>query len=190
LATPPRFILWQIWKERNKRIFHSKDSTPGLTWAKIVTLIKETVRSKTWKLEDLKCNPEEHCILQNWQLSLINKLVIKAPKAKTSVQSLGPLLLTGFIKINFDGASKGNPGPAGYGAVLRNSRGEILVLAVGYLGETTNNAVELIGLLQGLRVAIAQHSHKIILEGDSQIVIQLITKILHGENPQKISPSW
>jgi probable phosphoglycerate mutase len=77
----------------------------------------------------------------------------------------------GFIKINFDGASKGNPGPAGYGAVIRNSEGEILILTAGYLGETTNNVAELTGLLQGLRQAVTLASHTIILEGDSQIVI-------------------
>jgi hypothetical protein len=186
----PGFILWKIWKERNKRIFHSKDSTPGLTWEKIVTLVKETVRSKPWKIEDLNCNPEEQSILQSWQPSLINQLTIKAPKRQNSSPTIWTPPPTDFIKINFDGASKGNPGPAGYGATLRNSRGEILCLVVGYLGETTNNAVELMGLLQGLQIAIARHSHKLILEGDSQIVIQLITKILHGENPQKISPSW
>jgi len=96
----------------------------------------------------------------------------------------------GFIKINFDRDSKGNPGPAGYGAVIRSSTGEILTLIAGYLGETTNNVAEITGLLQGLRAAATLPSHKIILEEDSQIIIQLITKILHGGNPQKISPSW
>jgi ribonuclease HI len=69
-------------------------------------------------------------------------------------------------------------------------KGEILTLTAGYLGETTNNVAELTSLLQGLQQAVTLASHKIILEGDSQIVIQLITKILHGGNPQKISPSW
>jgi len=63
-------------------------------------------------------------------------------------------------------------------------------MVVGHLGETTNNTVELMGLLQGLQVAISRHSHRLIMEADSQFVIQLITKILHGEDPQKISPSW
>jgi len=74
--------------------------------------------------------------------------------------------------------------------VIRSSKGEILTLTAGYLGETTNNVSELTSLLQGLRTAATLHSHKIILEGDSQIIIQLITKILHGGNPQKISPRW
>jgi ribonuclease HI len=78
----------------------------------------------------------------------------------------------------------------GYGATLRNFNGKILCLVVGYLGETTNNATELTGLLQGLQVAMDKNCHKLILEGDSQIVIQLITKILHGESLMKISPRW
>jgi ribonuclease HI len=97
---------------------------------------------------------------------------------------------TGFIKINFDGASKGNPGPAGFGAILRNSNGEILYLVAGFMGENTNNVTELTGLLRGLQEATDNHFNKVIMEGDSQIIIQLITKILHGENPRKISPSW
>jgi hypothetical protein len=133
----PGFILWQIWKERNKRIFHSKESTPELTWGKIAMLIKETVRSKNWQPKDKECNQEEQCTLQRWQLRLINQLVIKAPKSQNISPTTWTPPPTGFIKINFDGASKGNPGPAGYGAVIRNSKGEILILAAGYLGETT-----------------------------------------------------
>jgi ribonuclease HI len=96
----------------------------------------------------------------------------------------------GFTKINFDGASKGNPGPAGYGAILRNSKGEILHLVAGFLGDNTNNVTELWSLLRGLKVTIDNHFNKIIAEGDSHIIIQLITKILHGEHPLEISPSW
>jgi len=186
----PGFILWQIWKEWNKRIFHSKASTPDTTWEKIVSLIKETVRSKSWKLEDLNCNQEEQCVLQSWQPNLINRLMMEMPKH----QHISPTIWTpppiDFIKINFNGASKGNPGPAGYGATLINSNGEILCLVAGFLGETTNNVAELTGLLWGLQVETDRYYHKLILEGDSQIVIKLITKILHGGNPLKISPSW
>jgi hypothetical protein len=63
----PGFILWQLWKERNRRIFHSQASTPEDTWGTISSLIKETVRSHSWKEEDLRCTPEEQCILQHWQ---------------------------------------------------------------------------------------------------------------------------
>jgi hypothetical protein len=66
-----------------------------------------------------------------------------------------------FIKINFDGASKGNPGTTGYGAVIRDSKGEILGLIAGFLGETTNNVAELTGLLRGLQAAMDKGYHKL-----------------------------
>jgi hypothetical protein len=72
----PRFTLWQIWKEWNKRIFHSKASIPDLIWGQINKVIQETIYSKTWKQEDLKCDPEEECIFQQWQLSLNNHPVV------------------------------------------------------------------------------------------------------------------
>jgi hypothetical protein len=78
----PGFTLCLIWKERNKIIFHSKASTPALTWEKIVTLIKETTRRKPWKPDDLKCTPEEQCILQNWKPNLTGQMARKAPKCQ------------------------------------------------------------------------------------------------------------
>jgi ribonuclease HI len=186
----PGFTLWKIWKERNKIIFHSKASTPALTWEIIAMLIRETIRSKPWTSEDLKCSlggamhfPK--LAAQSEQSSHVN--VTNHQPSSPTTWSPPPI---GFIKINFDGASKGNPGPAGFGATLRNSNGKILYLVAGFMGENTNNAAELTGLLHGLQAAIDNHFHKITLEGDSQIIIQLITKILHGENPLKISPSW
>jgi hypothetical protein len=70
----PGFTLWQIWKERNKRIFHSQPSLPEATWEKIRFLIIEIIRSKSWTEEDRQCNPEEQSILQNWQPILSNQL--------------------------------------------------------------------------------------------------------------------
>jgi len=60
----------------------------------------------------------------------------------------------------------------------------------GVLGENTNNVAEIISLVRGLQDVVQHHYHQIIIEGDSQIIIQLICKILHGELPKQISPSW
>jgi ribonuclease HI len=78
----------------------------------------------------------------------------------------------------------------GFEGVLKNSNGEIIHLPVGFLGSITNNEAKLWILLRGIKVATKHNFNKIIVEGDSQIIIQLITKILHGEHPLKISPSW
>jgi ribonuclease HI len=156
----------------------------------VVTHIKETVRSRSWQGCDRTCPNEELSILQNWQLNLTDLMIAQAPKTHIPSPSTWTPPSTGYVKVNFDGASKGNPGPAGYGAVIRDSTGKLLTMVAGHLGETTNNVAELTGLLQGLQLAISLPSHQIILEGDSQVIIQLITKILHGASPQKISPSW
>jgi hypothetical protein len=150
----PGFTLWQIWKERNKRIFHSLSSPPEVTWTKVKSLIQETVRSKHWTVADQQCSPEELNILQLWQ-----PITSRQPQQQnntglpTSPTNWSPPPLH-FIKANFDGASRGNPGPAGYGVVLRNSEGQILDMEAGFLGETTNNVAELTGLLRGLQMAI------------------------------------
>ena len=117
-------------------------------------------------------------------------MTMKTPKQQHNKPSTSTPPPIDLIKINFDLASKGNPGPAGYGDTLRNSNGDILCLVAGYLVETRNNAAELTGLLRGLQTVTDRHCHKLILEGDSQIVLQLITKILHGVQPLKISPRW
>jgi hypothetical protein len=126
---------------------------------------------------------QEQNILQNWQPILGNQLATGKHKAQINSPTIWTPPPEHFIKVNFDGASKGNPGPAGYGAVLRNSEGEILALDTGYIGDTTNNVAELTGLLRGLQTAIAKGHQRIILEGDSQIIIRLVTRILHGCNP-------
>ena len=118
-------------------------STLDTSWEKIVSLVKETFRIKSWKIEDSKSNPEEKHILQSWQPNLTNQMTMKTPKQQHNNPSTSTPPPIDLIKINFDLASKGNPGPAGYGAILRNSNGDILCLVAGYLAETTNNATEL-----------------------------------------------
>ena len=56
----------------------------------------------------------------------------------------------GFLKLNFDGASKGNPGKVGYGFILRNNKGKMLGYGYGFLGIESGNAGEIEGLIQGL----------------------------------------
>jgi ribonuclease HI len=53
--------------------------------------------------------------------------------------------------MNFDGASKGNPGPAGFGIVFRDERGNICNILAGSMGHDTNNSCELWGLLKGIQ---------------------------------------
>jgi broad specificity phosphatase PhoE/ribonuclease HI len=58
------------------------------------------------------------------------------------------------LVVEADGGSRGNPGPAGYGAVVRDAdTGEVLAEAAAGIGRASNNVAEYQGLLAGLRAA-------------------------------------
>ncbi|MFE2110010.1 bifunctional RNase H/acid phosphatase [Kitasatospora sp. NPDC059463] len=58
------------------------------------------------------------------------------------------------LVVEADGGSRGNPGPAGYGAVVRDGdTGRILAEAAEFIGHATNNVAEYKGLIAGLRAA-------------------------------------
>lgn len=72
----------------------------------------------------------------------------------------------------FDGCSKGNPGPAGAGAVIYENNNEIWSQSV-YVGcRKTNNYAEYSGLLLGLKEAVRRNIKVLIVKGDSEIVIK------------------
>lgn len=69
-----------------------------------------------------------------------------------------------------DGASRGNPGPAGYGAYLKTGGGETIE-ASGFLGTTTNNVAEYSGLLAALEIALTEGAAEVEVVADSLLVV-------------------
>lgn len=76
------------------------------------------------------------------------------------------------ILIYSDGASRGNPGPAGAGAVLIGEDGEILATEYQYLGTATNNLAEYSGAILGLQKAIELGATQVTLRADSELLIK------------------
>src|SRR5436190_11122489 len=76
--------------------------------------------------------------------------------------------------IEADGGSRGNPGPAGYGAVVRDAEtGEVLRSEARSLGTATNNVAEYEGLLAGLRAARDIDAHADVeVRMDSKLVVE------------------
>ncbi|MFF4485461.1 bifunctional RNase H/acid phosphatase [Streptomyces sp. NPDC001544] len=88
--------------------------------------------------------------------------------------------------VEADGGSRGNPGPAGYGAVVSDaSTGETLAEAAEYLGTATNNVAEYRGLLAGLRAAHAlDPTARVNVRMDSKLVVEQMSgrwKIKHPD---------
>jgi probable phosphoglycerate mutase len=75
------------------------------------------------------------------------------------------------IIANIDGGARGNPGPAAYGVVIRNSKGEVLAELGKYLGIQTNNVAEYSGLLAALDWAVGKHTSLKVLS-DSELLVR------------------
>jgi len=76
--------------------------------------------------------------------------------------------LTAFI----DGASLGNPGPAGAGALLRSPSGEEVKALSAYLGETTNNVAEYQALILALENAAQMGVRRLAVFSDSELLVK------------------
>ena len=81
--------------------------------------------------------------------------------------------MTRRVVVEADGGSRGNPGPAGYGAVVRDAdTGELLAEVSAGLGSTTNNVAEYSGLIAGLRAAVESGAESAEVRMDSKLVVE------------------
>jgi ribonuclease H / adenosylcobalamin/alpha-ribazole phosphatase len=87
------------------------------------------------------------------------------------------------VIVEADGGSRGNPGPAGYGAVVKDAAsGEVLAEAAAGIGVATNNVAEYEGLIAGLRAAVALAPAAVDVRMDSKLVVEQMSgrwKIKH-----------
>ncbi len=80
------------------------------------------------------------------------------------------------LLINIDGASKGNPGPAGIGVVIRDaSDGQTICDLSEHHGEMTNNAVEYVALIRALEYAVILGAQSVMIQSDSQLLVRQMT---------------
>ncbi|MFL6163157.1 MAG: bifunctional RNase H/acid phosphatase [Jatrophihabitantaceae bacterium] len=77
------------------------------------------------------------------------------------------------VIVEADGGSRGNPGPAGYGALVRDlGTGEVLAERQGYLGVRTNNVAEYQALIAGLTAAAELGAREVTVRMDSKLVVE------------------
>lgn len=82
--------------------------------------------------------------------------------------------MTGSLIVEADGGSRGNPGPAAYGALVRDAAtGRVLSEVAEYIGEATNNVAEYRGALSGLEQARAiDPAARVEVRMDSKLVVE------------------
>jgi len=78
------------------------------------------------------------------------------------------------LLIHIDGASKGNPGPAGVGIVIADAHGNSLARISSYIGKATNNQAEYRALITALEYAASIKAVHVTVRTDSQLVAEQI----------------
>lgn len=83
-----------------------------------------------------------------------------------------------------DGASRGNPGPAGIGVVLLDEDGSPLERIARYVGVTTNNQAEYHALLVGLEAAAHLGAQEVEVRLDSELIVKQMKGQYRVRSPQ------
>ncbi len=77
-----------------------------------------------------------------------------------------------MITANVDGGARGNPGPAGYGAIIKDAGGQVLAELYAGIGLNTNNVAEYQGLIAALEWALAHGHRRLHVKSDSLLIVQ------------------
>ncbi len=87
------------------------------------------------------------------------------------------------VILQFDGGSRGNPGPAGIGVTLSDESGDVLYELGEFLGTCTNNVAEYTALVRGLSAAKTLGARKVTVRADSELVVRQINGIYKVKSP-------
>ena len=87
------------------------------------------------------------------------------------------------LRIHVDGASRGNPGEAGFGVHVTAPDGSEVASLFGYLGKATNNVAEYQALLHGLRFALARGASRVEVFSDSELLVRQIAGRYRVKHP-------
>ncbi len=95
----------------------------------------------------------------------------------------------GWFTAHCDGGSRGNPGPAGYGAVIEDPDGGVVVKLSEFLGRQTNNYAEYKGLLAVLDWAVKSGAKRLRVVSDSELMVRQMKGRYKVKSPG-LRPLW
>jgi ribonuclease HI len=90
--------------------------------------------------------------------------------------------LTAYV----DGASHGNPGPAGVGVIMTDAAGRTVSVLAKWIGHQDNNVAEYVALLEALQCAVALGARSLRVFSDSLLVV----KQMNGEYIPRRAPFY
>jgi ribonuclease HI len=87
-------------------------------------------------------------------------------------EEAGLAIADGWFTAHCDGGARGNPGPAGFGAVIEDPAGKVVARLSEYLGKQTNNFAEYSGLLAVLDWALKNGAKRLCVVSDSELMVR------------------
>ena len=147
----------------------------GLALIDIPHEVSETLALETWtmrlakalELRDIKVRISRVAPAL-WQ-TVAGRRIKGAPatrKAKNQQEE------NGMYHLYVDGGSRGNPGPAGIGAVLASDAGEVVDTLADYIGEATNNVAEYQAMISGVEMALDHGIRQLAIFSDSELIVR------------------
>jgi ribonuclease HI len=88
-----------------------------------------------------------------------------------------------FLIAYTDGGARGNPGPAGFGVVIQDEKGQEVAGLSQYLGHQTNNVAEYQGLIAALEYAVEHGPKALKVISDSELLVKQIRGEYKVKNP-------
>jgi ribonuclease HI len=87
------------------------------------------------------------------------------------------------VIVHCDGASRGNPGPAGIGVQITDDDGAVVDEIARGLGIATNNQAEYTAALEGLKRALELGAERVTLRSDSRLLVEQLSGRFRVKNP-------
>ncbi|XP_019252907.1 PREDICTED: uncharacterized protein LOC109231725 [Nicotiana attenuata] len=159
----PSVILWELWKRRNSYKYGY-----SVTINRVVYQISTTMQS----LIKLR-KPAMQNVPNRWP-DMLKMMEQYTPILKYS-KVLWELPQQGWIKVNTDGASRGNPGRSSIGFALRNEEGDLVYACGKEVNEGSNTSAEAMAIYEALKFCIDNDYVLIELHTDSMMLKNVIT---------------
>ena len=87
------------------------------------------------------------------------------------------------VVVHTDGGARGNPGPAGIGAVMTDEEGHVLAERAEGIGPATNNVAEYKAAIAGLELALEHGAKEVLLRADSRLIVEQLAGRFRVKNP-------
>src|ERR1044071_8646235 len=94
----------------------------------------------------------------------------------------GPQPPSEHLLAHVDGGARGNPGPAGFGVVIKDQTGNKVAELSEYIGRETNNVAEYRGLLAALSYAVEHGARALKVISDSELMVRQMKGIYKVKN--------